>query len=65
MLYGTRVMTAQGVKLTGTVVPRIPLSKYSDGSYREPSTRERPVFVEWDDGTKGWLSAGYVVPIGV
>ncbi len=52
-----------GVKLVGHVINRIPQSDYSDGSYRLPESYENPVFVKWNDNTKGWISKSFLTII--
>lgn len=55
MIYGTTVEKLVGTPDKGTVIPRIQLSAMTDGSNRMPSTRENPVFIQWNDGRKGWI----------
>jgi hypothetical protein len=52
---GIKVQTVMGVRLRGTVVNRL-AQKYTDGQYREPQPHEHPVYVQWEDGTYGWIS---------
>jgi hypothetical protein len=52
---GTPVQTVMGVRLRGKVVNRL-AKRYTDGQCREPEPHERPVYVQWEDGTYGWIS---------
>ena len=58
---GNRVRKVMGVVQSGTVIPIVPVSKYSDGSYRAPYNREYVVYVKWDDGTVGWVNTTHVM----
>ena len=55
---GHRVCTTMGCLRIGTVVPKFWMDHYTDGQYREPYDHEKPVWVHWDDGTKGWIHMG-------
>jgi len=49
-----------GIVRTGVAVRVMPPEKYTDGSYRRPRTSDNPVYVKWDDGTRGWVGNEYV-----
>lgn len=49
---GDKVVTTMGVRKVGEIVFR--MFKYTDGSYRDPHDHERPIFVQWEDGSCGW-----------
>jgi hypothetical protein len=51
---GDEVKTTMGVKRTGKVIKPFDYKKATDGTYREPYAKDKVVYVEWDDGTKGW-----------
>src|SRR5208282_4645232 len=59
---GQRVQKTMGVRLTGRVIAPVPRSQWSDGTYRAPNSRDQAVWVQWSDGTKGWVSAGHLAP---
>ena len=60
---GTRVRTTMGVRLEGTISRHSwPYRECTDGTYRDPMPHERPVYVEWDGGTRGWVTS-YAVEI--
>lgn len=60
---GSVVEKSMGVRIVGRVLDRFPArSEYSDGSYREPTDRERAsaVPVQWCDGSIGWIADCYL-----
>lgn len=56
---GQRVERTMGVKQAGEVINAFS-GPYTDGQYRAPERHERPVWVKWDDGTKGWIQASAI-----
>jgi hypothetical protein len=54
---GTRVVQDSGVRMAGIVsADTWPVRGCTDGTYREPHRHERPVYVAWGDGTRGWVN---------
>ena len=60
---GTPVLKTMGVAGSGVVIARIPRDRYTDGQYREPLPHERPVYVQWSDGSRGWLQRPFLMPL--
>jgi hypothetical protein len=60
---GTPVRKTMGVALSGMVIRRIPRDQYTDGQYREPLPHERPVYVRWSDGSRGWIQQPFLMPV--
>jgi len=56
---GQRVETTMGIRQRGEVIPRF-YGPFTDGQYRQPEGRERPVYVRWEDGTKGWIQEPFL-----
>jgi len=50
---GTPVHKEMGVRMDGVVVAPFSKDQATDGSYGDP--KPNSVFVEWTDGTKGWI----------
>lgn len=50
---GVRVRKDMGVRMSGRIVPSFNWKDSTDGTYR---TGKDFVPVQWDDGTKGWIS---------
>jgi hypothetical protein len=59
---GTPVRKTMGVALSGVVIGKIPRDRYTDGQYREPLSHERPVYVRWSDGSRGWIDRPFLQP---
>ena len=57
---GLKVKKTMGVRQEGTIVYYVPKDQYTDGQYREPMAKETPVYVLWDNGTKGWLNSCFL-----
>jgi hypothetical protein len=57
---GDSVKKTMGCRLQGRVIKPISINQYTDGSYRPPHRHEKVVYVEWDDGTKGWIHVCHV-----
>jgi len=53
---GNLVTQIMGIRRNGFVIRYIPLSAYTDGSFRAPHSNEMKeiVYVRWADGTQGW-----------
>ena len=62
LLLNSRVITVMGVITKGIVIKR-QAKRFTDGQYREPLSHERPVYVEWDDGSYGWVDRRFIRPI--
>lgn len=64
---GTRVITTMGVRQAGVVVPSFYWKESTDGTYRAPDhaehERKEAVWVKWDNGTKGWISAAHLTRV--
>lgn len=60
---GTSVRTTQGVRREGTVVKPFPASEANDGSYGEVG--RDAVYVEWNDGTKGFWYKWHLVSVSI
>ena len=62
---GAKVKTVQGVQQSGVIISPILKSQYTDGSYREPLTKEksRVLYVRWEDKTQGWIHKQFVQKI--
>jgi len=58
---GERVIKTMGVRMEGTVVPRFDWKKSNDGTYRAPLSNETPVWIEWDNKTRGWISKSFLM----
>lgn len=56
---GTRVKKEMGVRLSGMVIEYFYWKDSTDGTYKEPSPAHVPV--QWDDGTKGWISMYHLI----
>lgn len=61
-LKGQRVVKTMGCRMEGTVIPSFPLEDADDGTYRSPASHEKPVWVKWSDGTKGWIHSAHLAP---
>jgi hypothetical protein len=59
---GTRVRKTMGVQLSGVVIA--PTTKYTDGTYRHPYSRESVVYVRWDEGGVGWQHKSHLAKEG-
>jgi len=57
---GSRVCTTMGVRRTGTVIEPFNWKDSNDGTYRGPTSKEKAVWVKWNDGTKGWIHDAFV-----
>ena len=57
---GTPVRKTMGVALSGEVIGSIPKDHYTDGQYREPLPHEHPVYVQWSDGSRGWIQRPFL-----
>ena len=62
MRIGQRVEQSMGVRQSGVVIPRF-YGPFTDGQYRQPEMGERAVYVQWDNGTKGWIHEAFLCPI--
>ncbi len=60
---GTNVRRTMGIREFGIVIGRIPRDQYTDGQYREPLPHERPVYVQWSNGSRGWLHRSVLAPL--
>ena len=60
---GIRVLKTMGVAGSSVVIGRIPRDLYTDGQYREPLPYERPVYVRWSDGSRGWIQRPFLHPL--
>lgn len=58
-VVGTRVRKVMGVALSGVIVKPFHWKQSTDGTYRAPDDHEH-VPVEWDDGTKGYVSRYHI-----
>lgn len=56
---GRRVEKTMGIRETGIVI-RPFVGPFTDGQYRLPYRHERPVYVQWDDGTRGWIQREFL-----
>ena len=62
---GTRVVSRMGCRTTGTVsAERWHRRDCTDGTYREPERHESPVYIRWDDGSRGWAHSAILAPEG-
>jgi len=52
---GDAVATDMGVRERGRVVKPFPWKDCTDGQYRPPGPRERVAWIQWEDGTRGWI----------
>lgn len=62
LAIGRRVHKTMGIRESGTVIKPF-AGPYSDGQYRAPYRHEKPVYIQWDDGTRGWIQREFVQPI--
>ena len=46
--------------MDGTIIDYVYYKDADDGTYRPPEKKDRPVYVRWDDGTKGWICASHI-----
>lgn len=58
--YNDRVRKNMGIVMVGRVIHPISPASYTDGSYRRPESREKPVYVKWADGSQGWIHSVYL-----
>jgi hypothetical protein len=55
LTIGAGVRTTMGTRRSGRIVPKFYWREATDGTFRAPESRDRNVvWVQWDDGTKGW-----------
>lgn len=59
----SRVVKHMGVRMEGVVVVPFPWQSATDGTYRAPLSIDDPVFVKWQDGTQGWISARHLTRV--
>jgi hypothetical protein len=57
---GDRVVKNMGCRMEGTVIPPFSHKEADDGTYRPPLTRDKPVWVRWSDGSRGWINEVHV-----
>ena len=56
---GDRVVKVMGVRMEGKVIPEFSWKAADDGTYRPPMS-SGVVWVEWENGTRGWVSAVHI-----
>lgn len=60
---GDRVRKNMGVRMEGSVIAPFFWKDCTDGQYREPIESDEPiVWVQWDNGTKGWIHESFLWP---
>lgn len=57
---GDHVSKVMGCRMEGKVVAPFFWKDSNDGTYRAPVSGDKPVWVQWNNGTKGWIHASFV-----
>jgi hypothetical protein len=62
MKIGRRIEKTMGIRRLGTIIAPFNWRECTDGQYRQPTRLDgRIVWVQWDDGTKGWIHESFVL----